>query len=84
MKRIIFTRHATYSMKKRGVSEEEVISALNSGAWSPAKFERIECSYELDYNNIWNGRFYKKKQVVPVFVEEGEEITIITVYAFYY
>ncbi len=44
----------------------------------------METSKEFDFNDYWNGRFYTKKAVRPVFVEEEGEIVVITVYVYYY
>ncbi len=38
---------------------------------------------ELSFNREWNGRAYATKQVRPIFVEEANEIVVITVYTYY-
>lgn len=83
MKKIVFTKHSKDSMIKRGILEEEVKKAISTAPWQPSKWSRIECTLEFEYNKEWNGKFYKTKQIVPVFVEEAE-IVVITVYAFYF
>ena len=36
------------------------------------------------FNSEWNGRWYRTKQVRPIFVEEEEEIVVVTVYTYYF
>ena len=38
---------------------------------------------DFPYNEVWHGRRYNTKQVVPVFKDEAEAIVVITVYVFY-
>ena len=44
----------------------------------------METSKEFAFEDCWNGRFYAKKMVRPIFVEEEDEIVVITVYVYYY
>ena len=84
MKEVYFTKHSIESMRKRGVSEDEVKTAISNAQWQTSKWEKLECNFEFEYNKKWNAKHYNKKQVVPIFVEEEEKIVIITVYAFYF
>ncbi len=84
MKPIFFTKHALDSMRKRGVFKNEVEDTIRKTAWQPAKLGRWECAMDFAYNKEWNKKFYRTKQVVPVFVEERDRIVVITVYAFYF
>ncbi len=76
--------HAYDSCEKRGVSEEEVKLAIKKGAWEPAKHDRMISRVNLDYNKIWEGKMYSVKQVAPVFVDEEDEIVVVTVYCYYF
>ncbi|MBI3335519.1 MAG: DUF4258 domain-containing protein [Candidatus Portnoybacteria bacterium] len=82
--KIQFSKHALESMKKRGASRAEVKEAILKGTWEQAKQGRVESIRNFSYNREWNGVFYEKKQVNPVFIKEDEVITVITVYAFYF
>ena len=83
--RIEFTAHAEVSLRKRGGRREEVIKAIAEAEWHRARFERIECELEFPYNTEWNGKYYERKRVRPVFREEpGGKVIVITVYSFYY
>jgi len=44
----------------------------------------LEASLDFPYNGIWNGKYYATKRVRPVFVEERDEIVVVTVYTYYY
>ncbi len=83
--RIEFTVHAEASLRKRGVKREEVVKAIAEGKWHRARFNRIECELEFPYNAEWNGKYYERKRVRPVFKEDvGGKVIVITVYSFYY
>jgi hypothetical protein len=52
--------------------------------WQPTELGRLECRKDFSYEREWNNRFYKTKQVRPIFVEEADEIVVVTVYAYYF
>lgn len=81
---IKFTPHAMESLKKRGVSQEEVIETIKEAEHFATKLGRMECEREFCYNGEWHGKYYRTKKVRPVFKEEEDRILIVTVYAFYY
>ena len=83
-KDIKFTPHALESLRKRGVSQEEVIETIKEAEHFPTKLGRMECEKEFCYNAEWHGRYYHKKKVRSVFKEEEGKILIITVYSFYH
>ncbi len=62
--------HARGQLARRGVSEDEVIEAIRTSSWQPAELGRLECRKDFPYKREWNGKFYKTKQVRPIFVEE--------------
>ncbi len=83
--RVEFIAHAEISLRKRGVKPEEVIKAITEAEWHKARFDRIECELEFPYNAEWNGKYYERKRVRPVFKEKPEgKVIVITVYSFYY
>jgi len=83
-KEIHLTTHARLSLTKRGATAEEVRQAITNEGWTHAKHGRLEASKVFPYNGVWNGKTYRWKQVVPIFVEEPDQIVVITVYAFYF
>ena len=84
MKAIRLSGHARENLRYRGVEEREIFEAIRTAPWSPAELGRFECRKDFAYGQEWNGKFYRTKQVRPIFVEEAEEIVVITVYAYYF
>lgn len=84
VKSIRFSGHARENMGYRGVSEQEVVEAIRTAPWEPAEQRRLECRKNFAYGQVWNGKFYTTKQVRPIFVEEANEIVVVTVYAYYF
>ena len=76
--------HARGQLARRGVSEDEMIEAIRTSSWQPAELGRLECRKDFPYGREWNGKFYKTKQVRPIFVEEADEIVVVTVYSYYF
>lgn len=84
MKPINFSRHAKEQLIFRGTTEQEIIEAIRTCPWEPAELGRLQCKKEFPYENIWNKKYYKTKQVRPIFVEEETEIVVITIYTYYF
>ena len=42
-----------------------------------------ECRRTFVFKREWNGVFYPAKQVRPIFVDEEDAITVVTVYVYY-
>jgi hypothetical protein len=84
MKPIRLSGHAQENMRYRGAIEPEVIEAIQTASWSPAERGRLECRKNFAYGQEWNGKVYAIKQVRPIFVEESEEIVVVTVYVYYF
>jgi hypothetical protein len=61
-----------------------VIEAIRTAPWNPAENSRMECRRDFVFDSIWNRRHYATKQVRPVFVEEPNEIVVVTVYVYYF
>lgn len=83
-KPIRLSNHAIIQCKERGVIIEEVIETIRNGTREPAKKNRYQSKQNFQYNDYWNDTFYPIKQVSPVFVEEENEIVVITVYSYYF
>lgn len=84
MKGIRLSRHARENMLYRGAVEDEIVEAIVTVPWQPAERGRWECRKDFAYGQEWHGRFYAVKQVRPIFVEEAEEIVVVTVYVYYF
>jgi len=62
----------------------EVEEAIRTCAWGAAELGRLHCRKNFAFGREWNGKVYATKQVRPVFVDETEEIVVITVYTYYF
>ena len=52
--------------------------------WKPVELGRLECRMNMEFDKEWNNKYYKNKQVRPIFVEEMDEIVVVTVYVYYF
>jgi hypothetical protein len=83
-KPIQFSGHASQQLQSRGTTEEEVMEAILTAPWHSAENGRMECRKDYAWDAVWNGRHYAVKQVRPIFVEEPNEIVVVTVYVYYF
>lgn len=81
---IRLSAHARENMRSRGATKQEVVEAIRTTPWARAELGRLECRKDFAYGQYWNGRFYTTKQVRPIFVDEGHEIVVVTVYVYYF
>jgi hypothetical protein len=84
MKPIRFTKHALEQCVERGADRNEVVEAIRTGRRETAKQGRVLCRANFQFNRKWQRHFYPIKQVVPVIVDDVNEIIVITVYTFYF
>ena len=84
MKSARLSNHALRYMSKRGFTVEEVQEAIRTTPWSAAELGRLECRKDFPYGKEWNGKIYAIKQVRPVFVEDADEVVVVTVYTYYF
>jgi hypothetical protein len=83
-KPIQFSGHASEQLQFRGAAEAEVVEAILTAPWRPAENGRMECRKDYVFTSVWNRRHYAVKQVRPIFVEEPNEIVVVTVYVYYF
>ena len=83
MKPIRLSAHALSYASKRGFTVGEVEETIQSCPWKPAELGRLECTKSFPFNREWNRKTYATKQVRPIFVEEADEIVVVTVYTYY-
>ena len=84
MKPIRLSGHARERIETRGATPEEVGEAICSAPWGPTEGGRLECRKDFSYGREWNGKAYRTKRVRPIFVEEPDEILVVTVYVYYF
>ncbi|MCL5105564.1 MAG: hypothetical protein M1133_15830 [Armatimonadetes bacterium] len=83
-KAIRLSRHASDNAFHRGATEQEIGTCIRTARWEQAESDRLECRMNIPYNGDWNGKVYATKQVRPIFVEEKDEIVVVTVYVYYF
>jgi hypothetical protein len=83
-KPIRISGHAREQLAFRGASETDVLEAIRTCPWTPAELGRIECRKNLRFEAEWNGKRFGTKQVRPIFVDEPDEIVVVTVYVYYF
>jgi hypothetical protein len=84
MKPIRLSKHALGYTATRGFTVAEVEEAIRTCAWGAAEFGRLDCRKDFPFGQNWNGKIYATRQVRPVFVDEAEELVVITVYTYYF
>jgi len=70
-------------MMERGADEEEVIETLKTGREISAKRGRGARSKIFMYNKEWLGNWYPEKKVEVIYVEEKDELVVITVKVYF-
>jgi hypothetical protein len=83
-KQIVFSRHVLDRLKERGVTKEEIQTAIQSGERSSAKRGMIAFRKNFHFASEWKNRYYEIKQVMPIVIEEDDKLIVVTVYAFYF
>ena len=83
-KRIRLSRHAADYGPVRGFAVQEVETAIRVAPWEAAAEGRWACEHDFDFQGVWNGKRYQTKRVRPIFLEEPEEIVVVTVYVYYF
>jgi hypothetical protein len=83
-KTVRLSGHAREQLGRRGATENEVVEAIRRADWEPAAEGRLECRQDFSFSAEWNGKYYETKQVRPIFVEEDEEIVVVTVYVYFF
>jgi len=83
-KPIRLSEHAKQQLQFRGGTEQEVAQTIRTETWGPAELGRLECRKDFIFNSEWNKEYYTIKQVRPIFVEESDEIIVVTVYVYYF
>jgi len=84
LKPIRLSGHALDQIRFRGATGDEVIDTIRSSKWESAELGRLECRKNYSFQKEWKGIIYETKQVRPIFVEEKNEIVVVTVYVYYF
>lgn len=71
-------------MEQRGISIEEIETTLNRGWPADDVKEGTEGKvFIFPYNNLWEGKFYEKKEVTVYFKIKDKNLVLLTVKARY-
>ena len=81
--KVIIIDHARDRMAERGAKEDEVIAVLKQGEALKGALGRKVKEMTFPFNTRWQGRFYKQKKVRVVYIEEGDNHIVITVYTYF-
>jgi hypothetical protein len=84
VKPIVFSQHALDQLRDRGALQEEIKLAIQGGEELPAKKGRKAFRKNFHFGSNWKGKRYEVKQVMPIVMEEDQEIVVVTVYVFYF
>lgn len=71
-------------MSERGANASEVLATIRGGQRELAKRGRQSFRRDFPYNQDWNGRAYRTKQVLAIVVEQPHRLIVVTVYTFYF
>lgn len=66
------------------VRKPYVIESIRTSTWETAELGRLECRKNFAFNAEWNGKYYSTRQIRPIFVEEPDEIVVVTIYVYYF
>jgi len=75
--------HAKERAAERGATKDEIQRALSAGNEVQAKKGRKSKEMIFEYGREWLGKTYPQKKVRVIYVEESEEIIVITVKVYY-
>jgi hypothetical protein len=84
MKPIRLSAHAAGYLATRGFTVAEVEQALQTSTWQPGERGKLQCRKDFAFESTWNGKWYRTKQVRPIFVDDPDEILVVTVYTYYF
>jgi len=80
---VLFIDHARQRMVERGASEADVQRVLETGQAEEERAARWAKEAVLPYNAEWQGKTYDQKKVRVIYLEEGDQLVVITVYVYY-
>ena len=85
-KPLLFSEHAKEQMRLRGATEKEVVQAIQLEPWLEAKRGKLHATKQFEFGSVspMNQKWYAYKSVDAVFVEELQQIVVITVKVYYH
>ncbi len=84
VKAIVLSSHAREQAQRRGAHITEIVDTVRTAVWKPAELGRLECQRDFPFDQLWNDTRYRTKRVRPIFIEESQQIVIVTIYVYYF
>jgi len=81
--RIFISQHTKERALERGTNKKEILEVLTSGFSIPAKYGRKGKAKVHDFGRTRLNRFYEQKKVEVFYIDEDDDIIVLTVYVFY-
>ena len=70
-------------MTRRGTTGQEIADVVARGLPDSATGNRRAKSLVYPFGHRWGTKSYEQKKVKVIYVEEGDDIFVITVYVYY-
>ncbi len=77
------TEHAKERAIERGTTQEEIQMVLSDGKEIQVKEGRKGKEMIFEYGKEWLGKTYPQKKVKIIYIEEDNEVVIITIKVYY-
>lgn len=71
-------------MADRGVTAWQVEQAVSNGERVEAMGGRVAFSKNFPYGDEWKGKQYAVKRVQVIAAQRGDDLVVVTVYAYYF
>ncbi|MBK8550764.1 MAG: hypothetical protein IPL53_06765 [Ignavibacteria bacterium] len=87
MNEIIFSKHSEMQMLLRGAGKDEVTKTVRDGIRENAKFNKFHFYFHFfDFKSTSpvNNKYYEFKTLDVIFVEENNQIIVVTVKVYYH
>jgi len=81
--RIRLSSHTETRATERGTNEKEIRDIFYSGYPIPAKYGHLGKAKIFDFHEKRHGECFAQKRAEIFYVEENDDIIILTVYVFY-
>lgn len=83
-KPIHLSKHAQARMPERNFSFQQVETTIREAAWEQTDLGRFKARMDFVFEKAHLGKYYATIQVEPVFVDEPESITVVTVLTYFF
>ncbi|MBM3284342.1 MAG: hypothetical protein FJY81_00550 [Candidatus Aminicenantes bacterium] len=81
--RIFISQHTKERALERGTNKKEILEVLSCGFSIAAKYGRKGKARVYDFKRTRLHRFYEQKRVEVFYIDEDDDIIVLTVYVFY-